>query len=180
MSNTYMRPLTPRPPPPPPTLDLYIAFGRRPNALCQQHWLLILAPSLSSIGTYYSVRTSGSVYTHSISPHKPLNTPSIEITGKLSTIPIEAGAVVDTIARSITPQRCPLYVIEVLRELEKCGLIGEGIAKFYERMVPPSMLEWAAQEKGMREVDAVSVLVDAVAHARQLGVDDLEYDTCFF
>ncbi|KAL3485367.1 hypothetical protein BJX62DRAFT_243015 [Aspergillus germanicus] len=172
MSNAYMQPLAPRPPPPPPTLDLYISFGRRPNALCQQHWLLILAPSFSSIGTYYSVKSQGGIYTHSISPNRPLNTPSIEITGKLSTIHLEAGAVVDAIAQSITPQRCPLYVTEALWELEKCGLIGEGIAKIYEHMVPPSMLEWVVREKEMREVDAVSVLVDAVAHARQLGVDD--------
>ncbi|KAJ0420249.1 hypothetical protein BJY00DRAFT_313186 [Aspergillus carlsbadensis] len=177
MSNRYMQQMAP---PPQPTLDLYIAFGRRPNALCQQHWLLILAPSFSSIGTYYSVQSQGGIYKHAISPHKALNTRSIEITGKLSTIPLEAGDVVDAIARSITPQRCPLYVTEVLWELEKCGLIGEGIANFYQRMVPQSMLQWAVREKGMREVDAVSVLVDAVSHARQLGVDDLEYDTCFF
>jgi hypothetical protein len=175
-----MQPLAPPPPPPLPTLDLYIVFGRRPNALCQQHWLLILELSFSSIGTYYSVKSQGGIYTHSILASRPLNNPSIEITGKLSTIPLEAGAVVDAIARSITPQRCPLYVTEALWELEKCGLIGEGIAKFYERMVPPSMLEWAVREKRMREVDAVSVLVDAAAHARRLGVDDLEYDTCFF
>ncbi|KAL3446066.1 hypothetical protein BJX65DRAFT_309306 [Aspergillus insuetus] len=175
-----MERVAPLPPPPPPTLDLYIAFGRRPSALCQQHWLLIIAPSFSSIGTYYSVKSQGGIYTHAISPSRPLNTPNIEITGKLSTIPLEAGAVVDAITLSTTPQRCPLYVTEVLWELEKCGLIGKGIAKFYERMVPPSMLQWAVHEKGIREIDAVSVLVDAVAHARQLGVDDLEYDTCFF
>ncbi|KAL3461965.1 hypothetical protein BJX64DRAFT_288917 [Aspergillus heterothallicus] len=175
-------------PPPPPTLDLYIAFGRRPHPECQQHWLLLLTlsptptipPQTHPLATYYSVTTTGSTYTHAITPHQPLHNPSFESTGKLATLPLSAATIVNSIARAVTPQRCPLYVTSLLFELEFAGMLAPGVAAFYADMVPPSMVQWAVREKGMLEVLAVSVCFDAAQNARRLGLGDVEYDMCFF
>ncbi|KAL2829122.1 hypothetical protein BJY01DRAFT_255109 [Aspergillus pseudoustus] len=164
----------------PQTLDLYIAFGRHPHRQCQQHWLLIVTPADSTLGTYYSVYAQDNLYTHAIEPGQSLHTSRIESTGKLATIPFTAGTVLDDIARTTAPQRCPLYIVAVLWELEFVGIIAPGIASFYGSIVPPSMVEWAVREKGMDHVTAVATSFDALKYARSLGLGNLEFDTCFF
>ncbi|KAI9367515.1 hypothetical protein BJX61DRAFT_547409 [Aspergillus egyptiacus] len=100
---------------------------------------------------------------------------------ELATLPASALPRLQQIAASVPPRRCQEYVVSVLDELERGGIVTRGAAAEQRRCIEPSIYRRLVLEEGNDIVDANRSLegLGLVVEDEGLGGDDLGFDRCF-
>ncbi|KAL5333819.1 hypothetical protein BJX70DRAFT_403231 [Aspergillus crustosus] len=122
-------------------LNLHIAFCKRPPDAepgYPQHWLLILSPPNHKIGTYYhavGVPGVGAPYTRAIEANKRLDNYAFSKIELICTIPAAHQERVRAACDAVQPVYCQSYVLDVLKILERHGVVPRGtVATYTPRM----------------------------------------------
>ena len=116
--------------------DIYIAFcNRRPNN-DPLHWILLVATPGSRTCTWYHVEGNPAQgYTLKIQANKRIDSFGIASKEYIGQIYEKDTAKLRAAAQSVPMQRCQKWTVEVLRNLERKGLVPRGIADRYAAQV---------------------------------------------
>ncbi|KAI2631351.1 hypothetical protein GGS26DRAFT_591234 [Hypomontagnella submonticulosa] len=110
------------------TLELYVAICKEHTPGANRHWILMLVPKGPQHGTWYHVtrrpNTNGS-YELEIQM-KPVNSFGIESHHYICSIEQKHINKVKSSAQKIPLQRCQLWTVNVLEDLEKKSLVPQG------------------------------------------------------
>ena len=93
------------------------------------HWMLMLQTQGSRFGTWIHSTggpTQNLPYTCTIQANKRVDSRGIESTELIGTIPAKDLNKVKAAAKRVQPQQCQMYVVSVVSELEKKGLLPQG------------------------------------------------------
>ncbi|KAL4875893.1 hypothetical protein BJY04DRAFT_223638 [Aspergillus karnatakaensis] len=170
---------------PPIFLDMYVGFGICHHAAQQRHWMLILAPQGSTNCTFYHVKPDPYEYRHCLEVGQSLNNEDLHTVHHIGVIPAEDQKNFYAISRNIPPERCHWYLVEMLAELERAGLLYEGTAKHYVDLIPPSISEIEVNRSERHGYKAdyggiVDDLLDYREWVEGMGWHSLFFDTCYF
>ncbi|KAL5044312.1 hypothetical protein BDW71DRAFT_209522 [Aspergillus fruticulosus] len=166
--------------------DIYIGFGAVIDPRQQHHWTLILAPQTAypnpygSSCTFYHVSGGPTSYKHCIEHSKALNDPRISFIDKIGIVLASAAKTVHTIAETTYAQRCQRYIVSVLAQLERHGLLESYCAAYYAQQVETSLFIRATRMSGMEEHVAAAEVVSAAWLAEILELGSLEHCSRFF
>ena len=121
-------------------IDVCACFGQERNGK-YPHWMVMLLPQGSLFGTWIHSTggpTQSKPYQCTIQANKRANSHGIDSTELLGTIsPKDVKKVTDA-AKRIPPQQCQMYVVALVAELEKKGLLQTGNAPRLRRKVQMS------------------------------------------
>ncbi|KZF20992.1 hypothetical protein L228DRAFT_239887 [Xylona heveae TC161] len=122
-------------------INLYVAFGQ-PRGRDPRHWMILAVPEgATQRCTYYHVTggpTQGQSYELQIQANKRVNSFGIASKEYIGTINESDVNKLKSSAQRARLGRCQRWVVEVLRDLERKGLLGPGIAASYAARIEPS------------------------------------------
>lgn len=110
-------------------IDIYVCFGHE-RGTHYPHWMLMLRNRGSMVGTWIHSTggpTQNTPYACTIQANKRVNSHGIESTELLGTISLKDVNKVKAAAKRVPPQQCQMYVVTLASELEKKGLLPNGV-----------------------------------------------------
>ncbi|RDW86932.1 uncharacterized protein DSM5745_03574 [Aspergillus mulundensis] len=145
---------------PEPGLDLYIAMSNRKN--CPEHWALLLCEQGAPRGKRFHIVVSRgpdlnkykyppSVMIPTVHMNKRIDSQYMPITEKLATISADDELKVWNAHRKVKPRHCQQYVVALLEELERGGLVGKGTAERFRARVQVCVFEGPVRRIGEGE-----------------------------
>ncbi|KAJ0415662.1 hypothetical protein BJY00DRAFT_317599 [Aspergillus carlsbadensis] len=142
------------------------------------HWMLaVSATDDREVCTVYQVKGGPGNYRHAVEAGVSLNTGEFDSVVKVGTIPVAQDAVFKRISRTVTPQRCQDYVVQVLVLLAREGIVAMGVAEYHRRRVDKSVYAQLVDGPDPA-VDVAEVFSKCYEFARKSKLGLLEYDPC--
>jgi hypothetical protein len=120
-------------------LSLYVALGQR-RGQDPLHWIILAVPEGSDRCTYYHMvggPTQGNNYELQIQANKRVNSNGISSSEYVGTIAKSDVNKLKASAQRIAPQFCQSWVVGVLEDVERKGLVAQGTAATWHAKMEP-------------------------------------------